>query len=42
MNAAGFQFQNVADARGHFPRVVRDKNKPGAGLSDEPVHGGEQ
>lgn len=42
MNVAGFQFQNVADAPGHFPRMVRDKDEAGAGLPDDPVHGGEQ
>jgi hypothetical protein len=42
INAAGFQFQNVADAPGHFPRMMRDKDETGAGLPDDPVHGGEQ
>jgi hypothetical protein len=42
MNAPGIQFQNVADAPGHFPGVVRDKDKTGAGLPDEPVPGGKQ
>jgi len=41
INAAGFQFQNVADAPGHF-RMMRDKDETGAGLADDPVHGGEQ
>ena len=42
MNAAGFQFQNMADAPGHFPGVMRDKDEARMGLPNDPVHSGKQ
>jgi hypothetical protein len=42
MHAAGFQFQYVPDAGGHFPGMMRDEDEVGAGSIDNPVHIGDE